>query len=130
MDNESFNFTTDLPFDGDMEDISSASDSSKLYTTSRPHRKANIPHYSDGIFRNIGSIIKVIAFIVAFAIVVASFVVAFLLFSTDKFFMAISLALIIFGTAFGLFTLFILYGLGQVLCQNNEIIDRLRAMDE
>lgn len=103
----------------EMEDISS---------TSSEFRKQNdgpITVYGNGIAKNLGGIIKAIGFILAFVIIAVSFVIAYFLFSTEKFFMAISLAIIILGTVSGVIILFLIYGLGQIICQNNEILRRL-----
>ena len=109
-------------FDGsdDIQDISS---------TSREFRERNagpVSNYKKGIFKNIGMIVKAISFIVAFAIIIVSFVIAFFLFSKEVTYMAISLAVIIFGTVFALITMFLIYGMGHILCQNEELIKRLK----
>lgn len=104
----------------DMQDISS---------TTREYRERNagpVSTYKSGIFKNIGTIIKAISFIIAFVVIIVSFFLAFFLFSKDITYIAISLAIIIFGTAFALMLMFIIYGMGQLLCQNEELLKRLR----
>ncbi len=105
---------------GDMQDISS---------TSREFRAKNADiktKYKRGLFKNIGMIIKAISFIIAFSIIAVSFVLAFFLYSKDPLYMAIAGVIIIFGTAVALITMFLIYGLGQLLCQNDELIRILK----
>ncbi len=84
--------------------------------------------YGNGIFKNLGNIIKVIAFVICFTMIAITFVGAFFLFSFDSFFIAIAVGVIILGTIISLITLFLIYGLGHVICQNNEILARLKAL--
>ena len=111
----------------DMEDISSTSASyRKKSEYAKSVKRTNpIADYSDKVYKNLGKVIKTIAFIIAFFIIAVSFVLAFFLYTSDKFLMAIALAVIIFGTAVAAVVLFLIYGLGQVLCQNTEILKRL-----
>lgn len=111
---ENFNFSSD-----DMEDISSVS---QEYI-----EKHTVPDsiYGKGMFKHLGGIIKTIAFMISFIIVCASFVLAYFLYSKDLLFMAISLAIIIFGTFLALIVLFLIYALGHIVQQNNEILKQI-----
>lgn len=103
----------------EMEDISS---------TSKEFRKRNsgpVAAYGNGLFKGLGTIIKTIAFLIAFAIIGVSFVLAYFLYSAEALYIAISLAIIIFGTLVAAITFFLIYGLGHIICQNNEILRRL-----
>ena len=84
--------------------------------------------YGNGIFKNLGNIIKSIAFIICFCIIAISFIGAFFLFTFDKFFMAIAVGLMIFGTVIALITMFLIYSLGHIINQNNEILSRLKHL--
>ncbi len=104
----------------DMQDISS---------TSKEFRERNADLktvYKKGLFKNIGNIIKAISFIIAFGIIALSFVLAFFLFSMDVLYMAIATAIVLFGTFTALIVMFLIYGLGQLLCQNEELIKIMR----
>ena len=81
--------------------------------------------YSSGLYKNLGNVIKAIAFVIAFAVIVVGFVVAFFLFSKTAFSIAISLAAIIVFTLIAACVFFPLFGLGHILCQNNEILKML-----
>lgn len=106
----------------DMIDISSSS----VKSQSRRRKTENpVGVYGNTLFKNLGTIIKVISFITAFAIVAVTFVIAYFLFKMDVFFMAIALGVIIVGTVIAAFTFFIIYGIGHVICQNDEILRRI-----
>ncbi len=82
--------------------------------------------YGNGIFKNLGTIIKTVSFIIAFFIVILSFVAAYFLFSKQPLYMAISLGIVILGTVVAAIVMFLIYGLGHVICQNNEILKELK----
>lgn len=88
--------------------------------------KNPIETYGNGIFKNLGGIIKAISFIIAFFIIALSFVAAFFIFSKQAFYMALAIAIIIFGTVLAAIVMFLIYGLGHVICQNNEILKHLK----
>lgn len=123
MQDNSFYFDPD----SGVEDISSSSGST---VKRKPQKSGPIANYGNGIFKNLGSIIKMISFFIAFAILAVSFVAAFFLFSKDSFFMAISLGILIFGIVVAAITMFIIYGIGHVICQNNEILRQLREYND
>ncbi len=99
-----------------MEEITSSSKK----TTNNP-----ITAYADGIYNNLGNVIKVVAFIQAFVFIILGFVLAFLIFSKTSFSISIGLGLIIAFTLIAAFVFFPTYAIGQVLCQNNEILKKL-----
>lgn len=101
-----------------IEDISSTS---KAFQA----RRNPVMAYTEGLYKNLGNIIKIIAFVVAFAIIILSLVAAFILFSKTSFSIALGLALIIFGTVIAACVFFPLFGLGHILLQNNEILKTL-----
>ena len=109
------NNTNNVP---EMEDISSTSVEFRA-------KKNPVMAYSSGLYKNLGNIIKAIAFIIAFAIIIVGFVIAFFLFSKTAFSIALSLAAIIVFTLIAACVFFPIFGLGQILCQNNEILKML-----
>ncbi len=102
----------------EMEDISSTSVEYRA-------RKNPVLAYTSGLYKNLGNVIKAIAFIIAFAILIVGFVIAFFLFSKTSFSIALSLAAIIIFTVIAACVFFPLFGLGHILCQNNEILKML-----
>ena len=111
---ENFDFNSD-----DIVDISSVS---QEYID-----KYKIPDsiYGKGMFKHLGGIIKTIAFMISFVILIGSFVLAYFLFTKELLFMAISVAIIIFGTLLSLIVLFLIYALGHIVQQNNEILKQI-----
>ena len=109
------NNTNNVP---EMEDISSTSVEFRA-------KKNPVMAYSSGLYKNLGNIIKAIAFIIAFAIIIVGFVIAFFLFSKTAFSIALSLAAIIVFTLIAACVFFPIFGLGHILCQNNEILKML-----
>lgn len=102
----------------DMEDISS---------TSKKIKKNENPAmiYADGIYKNLGNVVKAISFILCIGIIILSFIVAFFVFSKTAFSIALSLCIIILGTVLAAIVFFPLYAIGHIVCQNNEILKRL-----
>lgn len=101
-----------------IEDISSTSAEFRA-------KKNPVMAYSSGLYKNLGNIIKAIAFIIAFAIIIVGFVIAFFLFSKTAFSIALSLVAIIVFTLIAACVFFPIFGLGHILCQNNEILKML-----
>ncbi|MBQ8204147.1 MAG: hypothetical protein IJZ75_07730 [Clostridia bacterium] len=87
-----------------------------------------VEKYGNAVANNLGLIIKTIAFVVAFAIIILTFLAAFLVFSKQPLYIAISLGIVILGTVIAAITLFLIYGLGHLIIQNNEILKRLRDL--
>lgn len=100
-----------------MEDISSKSKKFKL--------KDPVDVYGKLVYNRIGKIIKVIAYIVAILTVIAGVGVALLIFKRQAAFIAISFAVVLIFAVLGAIEFFIIYGLGHVIEQNNEILKRL-----
>ena len=78
--------------------------------------------YGNFCFKNLGNIIKVISFVVAFGIIILSLILALTLFKARTGLTMLSLLTIIGGTAFAAIVFFPLYGIGHIICQNNEIL--------
>ena len=99
----------------EMEDISSTSVEYRA-------KKNPVIAYTSGLYKNLGNVIKVIAFALAFLIIIIGFVVSFLLFSKTSFSIVLSVAAILVFTLVAACVFFPLFGLGHILCQNNEIL--------
>ena len=117
-------------FDPDnMEDISSHSPK-QLKKDRKKTKKRNLAAaYGNGIFKRLGNIIKAISFLIAFAILGVCLLAAFFLFSKDKFFTAIAIGIALLGVVIATITMFLIYGIGHVICQNNEILRELQDKD-
>lgn len=102
------------------EDISSSS-----IPKSKSSLKAVTENYGNGIFKNLDRIIKAISFIVAIAILLIFAAIAVVLVMLDKIFAVVSVAVFIVGIILALISLFLIYAVGHLISQNNEIIKRL-----
>ena len=102
------------------EDISSSS-----IPKSKNSLKAVTENYGNGIFKNLDRIIKAISFIVAIAILLIFAAIAVVLVMLDKIFAVVSVAVFIVGIILALISLFLIYAVGHLISQNNEIIRRL-----
>ena len=102
----------------EMEDISSTSVEFRA-------KKNPVLAYSSGLYNNLGNIIKAISFVLAFVIIIIGLIISFFLFSKTAFSIAISLTALIVFTLLAACVFFPLFGLGHILCQNNEILKRL-----
>lgn len=76
--------------------------------------------------KNIDKIVKVISFVISIAILFAFILVSIVLALFDEIFVIVSVAILIVGIVISLITLFVLYGMGHILTQNNEIIELLK----
>ncbi len=101
-----------------MEDISSMS-------ANHPSTKNLVSAYTTGLYKNLGNIIKIIAFILAFIMIIIGFIVAFILFTKSALSIVTSLAAIVICTVLAAIIFFPIFGLGHILCQNNEILKML-----
>ncbi len=101
-----------------IEDISSTSPEFRA-------KKNTVMAYGNGLYKNLGNVIKVIAFVLGFGVIILSLVLAFFLFNKTSFGIALALAVIIFGTIAAACIFFPLFGLGHLLCQNEEILKML-----
>ncbi len=89
-----------------------------------------IEKYGNSIANNLGLIIKAISFVTAFAIILIAFAIAFLVFSTQPLYIALSLGIVVVGTILAAIIMFLIYGLGHLIIQNNEIIKRLKDLEK
>ena len=105
-------------FDIVFEDISSHSE--------KPSDKVKrfADSYGKGAFKNIDRIIKIISFIVAAAVFVLFLCVAVVLVIIDKAFIFLSALALLLGAALALIFLFLIYAIGHIISQNNEILKR------
>ena len=102
----------------EMEDISSVSEEYRA-------KKNPVLAYTSGLYKNLGNVIKVISFVFSFGIIILALVVAFFLFNKTSWGIMLALAAIIFGTIIAACVFFPIFGLGHILCQNNEILKSL-----
>lgn len=108
----------DMTTDKEMvfEDISSS-------TVETKKKKNN--SFAENGFKNIDKIIKSIAYILAICVLVVFLALAAVVFLMDKSFYLISVLILAVGIALALVVLFLTYGLGHIISQNNEILKRL-----
>lgn len=109
------------------EDIRSSSGN----TVQKAAKKAkkSVELYGTGIFKHLGNIIKAISFMISFGILGITMFVGYYLYSKDSSAIVISLGIVIIGLIFALITMFLIFGLGHIICQNNEIMSRLKKLD-
>ena len=103
----------------EMEDISSASEELKA-------KRDPIGTYTKYLFENLSLVIKAISFILASGIILMGFVVAFLLFSKSFLSIVLMFAVIIIFTLLAACAFFPIYGIGHIICQNDEILEKLK----
>lgn len=85
----------------------------------------SVDKYGNAGITNIDKIIKAIAFVVAIAVLLLFVAAAVILYILDKMFMILSAVIIAIGIVIALISLFLIYGLGQIISQNNEILKKL-----
>lgn len=78
--------------------------------------------YGNFCLNGLGNIIKVLAFIIAFGIIIVSLVLAIALFKARTGLSFMSFVTIIGGTVMAAIAFFPIYGIGHIICQNNEIL--------
>ena len=78
-------------------------------------------------FKSLGNIIKVISFIVAFAIVVVHVIAAYILFAFRPLYLAFCFGIVTFGLVVALIVLLLIFALGHILNQNYEILTILKS---
>lgn len=71
---------------------------------------------------NIDKILKIVAFTVSIAILLVFVLVSVIIVLLDETLMLIAVAVLIIGLLLSLINLFIIYGLGHIIAQNNEIL--------
>lgn len=106
---------------------SSSSKQSKVPEVGKKVGKA-VEKYGNGLFKHMGGIIKFIAFLICFSIIIGSFVAAYFFYSSSSFSKILSYAILGGGTAIALIFLFMIYGMGHIICQNNAILTRLNQL--
>ncbi len=79
----------------------------------------------DNLMKRIDKVIKIISFVVAIGIFLVFAALAAVLILIDSFFILIAIGVLILGTVFALISLFLIYGLGHLISQNNEILEKL-----
>ena len=102
------------------EDISSSST-----PKSKNSLRTATENYGNGVFKNLDKIIKAISFIVAIGILLIFAAVAVVLVMLDKIFAVVSVAVFIVGIILALISLFLIYAIGHLISQNNEIMKHL-----
>lgn len=100
----------------EFEDISS---------TSPVKKNSNVNKFAENGFKKIDKIIKLIAFVLAIIILVLFLALAAVVFLMDSSLYLISILVLAAGALLALITLFLVYGLGHIITQNNEILKRL-----
>ena len=110
------------------EDISSSSPRPITNTVKKVSRKTKklADNYGNSAFKNIDRIIKTISFVVAIALFLIFTGIAVLLYFLDSSFILLSALVLLIGTAISFISLFIIYGIGHIITQNNEILRKLR----
>ncbi len=86
--------------------------------------------YGDGVFDSLGTIIKGIAFVVAFVIIILFIAIAYLMLSSDMHFIGLALGIILIGIIIAAIVMFLIFGLGHTICQNDEILKLLKNSEE
>ena len=102
------------------EDISSSS-----LPKTKSSLKAVSQNYGNGVFKHLDKIIKAISFIVSIGILLMFAAVAAVLVMLDKIFAVVAVAVFIVGIILSLMVLFLIYAVGHLISQNNEILKRL-----
>ncbi len=87
--------------------------------------KKSAKQYGNSAFKNIDRVIKIIAFVVAISFFALFFLGALVVFFIDKALIFLSCLMLLIGAAISLIFLFLIYGLGHLISQNNEILSRL-----
>ncbi len=82
-------------------------------------------NYGNGVARHLDKVIKAISFIVALCVLLIFVVGALILVKLDKIFSIVALCVLIVGILLALIILFLIYAIGHLISQNNEIIRRL-----
>lgn len=81
--------------------------------------------YANKSITHIDKVIKTISFIVAAFVLLVFAAAALVLFLLDKAFTVIAVGILAVGIIFALIFLFIIYGIGHIITQNNEILKKL-----
>ncbi len=112
----------------EFEDICSVSSAEKRRRTVKKAAKAvggTVSGYSKVGISHMDKIIKAIAILLSLTVFLIFVAAALLVVYLDKSFTAIAIAIGVVGVIISFIILFLIYGLGQVISQNNEILKRL-----
>ena len=82
--------------------------------------------YADKAIKKIDKIIKVISFVVSIGILLIFLAASAILFMMDNSFYLLAIGIFVVGLVISLITLFLIYGLGHIITQNNEILKKLK----
>ncbi len=117
------------------EDISSSSPASvskKIKQTAEFAKdtayaaKIAADNYGEKGLKNIDKVIKKIAYVVSIAFFILFLCIAGLVFFLDKSLIFLCALILVLGTAISLVFLYLIYGLGEIISQNKEILKRLK----
>ncbi len=125
MDNNSNNQNQEFIYEDITSNSPTASNKEKAKKIAKP-----IVKYADGIFKHLGNVIKAIGFLIGFGIFGVCLFLGYYLYSKDPTFKLVSLAIITAGIVLGMIIMFLIFGLGHIICQNNEILRRLNRLEE
>lgn len=108
------------------EDISSSSRPVQPTRKSTKYNaKATAENYGNGVFKHLDKVIKTISFIVSLGILLVFTAAAAILVMLDKIFAIIAVAVFAVGIVLAIIALFLIYAIGHIISQNNEIIKKL-----
>ena len=108
----------------EFEDVRSTSEHQKRRSAGNTTAKKNGKR-KKGTARCLDKIVKAIAFLLALFVLLLFVAGAYILYKMDKSFSMIALCVLIAGVSFSLITLFMIYAIGHIITQNNEILKRL-----
>ena len=109
---------------GEFEDISSTS--YKRKKTFKVDVGEIAESYGEGIFKNIDKIIKGIGFVLAAIIILAFLTIGIFIAKISIKYLFVSFLVLLAGIIIGSIVLFLVYGIGHIISQNDEIINRLK----
>lgn len=118
-------FFEDISSHSQQQTIKNSRKSGKAFKKASATAKKFADHYSDSAFKNIDRVIKIIAFVVSISFFLLFLLVAVILFLWDRSLVFVAALLLLFGAAISLIFLFLIYGLGETISQNKEILRRL-----
>lgn len=113
--------------DMQFEDIRSSSGTAPQKAVRQVKKSAEL--YGSGVFKHLGVIIKAISFMIAFGILGVTLFLGYFLYSKDHTAIVISLGIVIAGLILALITMFLIFGIGHIICQNNEIMKRIKELE-
>lgn len=103
----------------------------KKATAGKTPKKQNfVMKYSKVGLSKMDKIIKIIAFLLATVTFLVFALAAAVLVMLDDIFMVAAAAVLLLGVAISLITLFLLFGFGQIITQNNQILKRFNEMSD